>query len=310
MKKIFACMSLVMLSSTATAVQLDSQFYGKLNLSYDSFDPGQDDWVSNASRVGLKGSYAPNDSLKVIYQIEQGVDAAHGGKDVDTIFSTRNSFVGVQGEFGKFIFGSHDTPAKKVQGKIDQFNDLQADIKQMLAGEVRARDAYLYTSPKLAEGIEILVMHVPSDKDFGSSQSYAINYSKDGLFLAFGFDDDMRKNDKASDKNKVYQSLRFAVQYKFGDLTLGGIVEKSEQQNLVGADSNNGYILSAAYKVDSLVFRAQLGKSDITAPNRESVAIGIDYKYNKQVKLFSNYVDQQDDKGDKTILETGIEVKF
>src|SRR5690606_27907974 len=102
--------------------------------------------VSNASRIGLKGSEKINDKLKAIYQFEYQTEVDDGVNPSGT-FSQRNIFIGVEGNFGRLTAGLFDTPLKLVQEKIDLFNDLAGDIGQLLNGEIRAKNIVQYSTP-------------------------------------------------------------------------------------------------------------------------------------------------------------------
>ena len=51
---------------SAAAVELPVELYGKINISYDSHDPGDDDFKSNASRIGVTGAYPLASGLSLI----------------------------------------------------------------------------------------------------------------------------------------------------------------------------------------------------------------------------------------------------
>ncbi|MCB1644413.1 MAG: porin [Pseudomonadales bacterium] len=296
-------------SVDASAVDLPVTLYGKINVSYDSRDNADDDFFSNTSRLGLKGDYELNDRLSVIYQIEQDVDVAHGGTDIDTLFGMRNTFVGVKGDFGKVLFGAHDTPLKRAQGKIDLFNDQVGDIKNVVVGEVRATDSWFYESPALAESIRVSAAWVPSDSDFDSSQSVMVSYEPDNLYLAFGYDADMRKNDKSTGSTKVYDSVRGVAQYKIDSWQFGLLLQSSEQQNKAGADNETGYTVSVQKTLGDIALKFQHGDSDIVAADVRSTLVGIDYKVAKGTRVYAYYWDY-DKGGDADVLSVGFEYKF
>ena len=57
--------------------------------------------------------------------------------------------MGLKGSMGTIFLGKHDTATKKSQKKIDLFNDLAGDIKNILQGENRMSDLVGYTTPKI-----------------------------------------------------------------------------------------------------------------------------------------------------------------
>ncbi len=105
----------------APAAFAQATMYGKMHTSIDSVDVdnGADNKQVNsrASRVGIKGSEDLGNGLKAIYQAEfsvasDGNDGASGQDGGDGWGGQRNTFIGLAGEFGTFLVGRHDTPAK------------------------------------------------------------------------------------------------------------------------------------------------------------------------------------------------------
>jgi len=307
-RKLLGLSCAVLLSSSALAVELSSKFYGEVNISYDFVDTGKDDFLSNVSRLGLKGDYKISDSLKVIYQVEQEVDLLHGGDEIDELLSMRNTFIGLQGNFGKVFFGAHDSPTKRVKGKADLFNDQAGDIKTLLVGEVRTRDSFFYHSPKW-NGLQLQSVYVPEDNVFDSSQSLAVSWEQDDLYLAFGVDADLRKNERAVAKTSVYDSYVFTAQYTPGNWKFGGIVQRSEQQNAIAATSELGYVLSLGYKWNKFNFTTQYGDSDIPKADSTAYNFGVDYKIAAKGKVYLYYWNF-DNGVESDTLSLGVEYKF
>ncbi len=294
------------LSSTISAQEIEADFYGELNVSYDFNDPSDDDWTSYVSRLGLKGKYAFSESLAIVYQVEQEVDVAHGGTNRDSLLSTRNSFVGLSTQIGKFIFGAHDTPFKRALGKVDLFNDQAGDVKNLVVGEVRAKDSWAFHSEKL-NGWAVQAMLIPGDNDFGSSKSLAVTYSSNNLSLGFSVDADMRKNDRSVAKTKVYDSYRGNVHYKIGRWKLGFLLQSSEL--LDATEAETGYLASVSYKIGDITAMVQHGQSDIVAADLASTNVGLHYNFDKKSKVYLYYWDY--DRGDHSdVLSLGIEIKF
>ncbi len=143
----------LLISSTAMGMP---KIYGKLNLSID-YDGGNgastnSDLISNASRIGMKGDFEINDKLTGIYQLEYQVDVANNSSST---FKTRNSFLGITGNFGTIRLGTYDTPIKRAGLKADLFNDLRGDIKNITAGENRNSSFLGYDSPELTKGLSL-----------------------------------------------------------------------------------------------------------------------------------------------------------
>lgn len=281
----------------------DLDVYGKVNLSYVLRDR-DDDSRDNASRIGVKGSWEVTSLTKVVYQVEQGVDLAHGGNELNTLFSTRNSFIGLQGNYGTLFWGSHDTPLKRAQGKVDRFNDQQGDIKSLFVGEVRARDAFGYNSPDW-NGWAVTAMYVPSDDDFDASQSVAVSYDLDVWSFGFAVDQDMRKNDRTASKTEVYDSIRGSAEYASGPWKIGLVAQQSEQQNAVNADNETGFLFSVGFTQGKTTINAQRGLSDIVQQNSTSTSVGLQHKWRSNFTTYVNYWRETDGE-----LSLGFEYKF
>lgn len=286
LKYLFATTTLLV-STNLFASELTAHFYGRADLSYDWQQHGTDDSTDNSSRFGVKGKYALRENLDLVFQLEQGIDLAHGGTEIKELLSTRNSYVGLKNDYGMFFFGTHDTPFKKSQIKVDAFNDHAGDIKNFLAGEVRARDSWGYHSPQW-DSWSFKVMYVPKDEDFVASKSAAISYSNDHWVFSLGLDDDMRKNDKSASSTKVYDSVRASAQYKFEKWRFGVLVQESERQD-VPKSAKQGYLLSVIYSANKWNLMAQHGDSNIFSANVMSTNLGVQYKFLKNVKAYLHY---------------------
>lgn len=91
--------------------------YGRLDLAVESNNDGDVKRTAlhnYSSRLGFKGERKFNDSVSGIMQIETGIapdDNANSGT-----LASRNSFVGLKGQFGTVIGGKHDMPFKSLEG--------------------------------------------------------------------------------------------------------------------------------------------------------------------------------------------------
>lgn len=94
---------------------------------------------SNSSRFGVKGSEPLDDGLAAIWQLEIQVDPANGG---GTPFNgTRNSHVGLQGDFGTVFVGNWDTPYKVAHNKLELFDNATIFSATNMIGRSGANNA-------------------------------------------------------------------------------------------------------------------------------------------------------------------------
>ena len=304
---------------------IDGKVYGKINVSVVNSDDGTNDsWElkSNASRIGLKGSTEISEGLSVFYKTEFEVAVDDGSNDIkkysiDTLtkdendalventvevkdtstFKQRNIFVGIKGQYGSLLAGKNDTPTKLAQKKIDLFNDLNGDIKNIFKGENRMSNIIAYTTPNYGNfSASYAVM--PSEDDNGGladSKSYSVNYKKDGLYVAVAADSNVKDAD----------ILRIVSQYEFDAWKLGLMYQENDTAE------KSGYFASAAYKSGNVTYKAQYGVNEADNSNAEdtTLSLGADLKLAKKTKAYVFYTDNDNSKAAES-FGIGLEHKF
>ena len=136
-KKLLALATAAALSAPAAAAEADGNvtIYGRLNVSLDNVKAdgaassaadlkSRNRITSNSSNLGFRGVEPLGNSLKAIFQIESGVQVDTGLSSTSTgTLASRNSNVGLAGDFGTVFFGNWDTPYKVTtsSGPIDAF---------------------------------------------------------------------------------------------------------------------------------------------------------------------------------------------
>ena len=306
----FKILSLLLLVPVLYLQSEEPTVYGKLWISVESQDTASGtevDMVSNASRLGIKGSMDFGEGIEAIYQAEYEIDPVDGTADEskDRTFKQRNSFVGLKGSMGTIFLGKHDTATKKSQKKIDLFNDLAGDIKNILQGENRMGDLVGYTTPKIngfsatfnaIKGTEGL-----GDDSIGDSTSTSISYDSENFYIALAFDSEL----------KGYDSTRLTLQIPFNRSQLGIMFQDSEK--LSTGEEEDGYVVSFSQKVgDKGTLKFQQAESDMKLDSGKQFSLGYDYKLSSKAKAFFFFTDLSGDNTskEKEITGIGFEYKF
>ena len=284
--------------------------YGKLWISVESEDTASGtevDMVSNASRLGIKGSMDLGGGIEAIYQAEYEVDPVDGTADEskDRTFKQRNSFVGLKGSMGTIFLGTHDTATKRSLKKIDLFNDLAGDIKNIFQGENRMSDLVGYKTPKIngfsatfnatkrTEGL--------GDDNIGDSTSISLSYDTKIFYTALAFDSDL----------KGFDSTRLMLQIPFNRSQLGIMFQESK--TLSTGEEEDGYVVSFSQKVGNKgTLKFQQAESDMKLDSGKQFTFGYDYKLSSKVKAFYFFTDLNgnEDSKEKDIHGVGFEYKF
>lgn len=271
MKRSLIALGVAAALALPVAAQAAPKVYGKLNLSVEQIDDDTryaDRWelVSNASRFGVKGEDELTASLSAVYQIEWEVSGDGNATDL----GQRNRFLGIKHtDFGTLKLGKYDTYLKLSQGEVDLFNDLNADMGKVIAGENRVNNAIGYESPKIAGGLVLSLMAIPGeespaaaapapaagsrdDNHLGDYFSASAVYANEelGLYAALAYDKDVTSNFNAVDtfatapafavgvtgngatlKTDKTDILRLVVGYNLKDigLTLNALVQQAER---------------------------------------------------------------------------------
>ena len=302
MKKLALAIALAttpFISGLAQANDGKPELYGRINLALQYVDEadlianldnaldGKTELRSSASRIGVKGSQVINDAVTAIYQVELRInpDSKDGG-DKDHM-KHRNSFIGFKGEFGTVKFGTHDTPLKLIQDKIDLFSPLDGDIKEALFAnsENRGENMLMYTSPSLS-GFTLDVAHISNEETATAAKdddgiSAAVSYKADKMYFGIAYDDNV--------KGQEISTLRASARVNVAAVQLGAIYEQSQNKATnfaTGDDKEDGWLVSAAYTMaPKVTLKAQYGQSDMVYKDGESVSVGADYQYAKNTRL-------------------------
>src|SRR6266571_4984313 len=176
--------------SHVAAADTSVQFYGHLDLSVDGATKGikeggagqnpapvgkvgwQTDVSSNLSYFGFRGDHDIGRGYKMVFQVETQVDvaatpgpspvnqASQGNVDnkVLAALGSRNSFLGIAGNFGAFKLGKTDAPYKLSTARMDPFSATVGDYNSIMGNtggdnraefDTRLSHAMWYESPKM-----------------------------------------------------------------------------------------------------------------------------------------------------------------
>ncbi len=300
--------ALPMVSQAATA---DVTIYGKVHTSIDFIDPDAGDSIydvtSRFSRLGFKGSEDLGDGLKLIWKMETGYNTAEGG-----FTSGRNTYIGLAGGWGTFLYGRHDTPLRMSTGKLDVFGDEMADYNAT-AGfiDVRASDAIAYVSPSFS-GLTLIGAVVPDADydgtgDFGGAYSVAAMYSNGGLFLAAAWE---QLDDLVGGADATH--WRIGAGFDMGDFHIGAVY--ADQSDLTATDN---YTVNGSYKFGNNKLKAMWSQIDPdTGSKSDAWAIGLDHNFSKRTKVYVQYADSEhglmttNPDGEQSGLSLGMVHKF
>ena len=285
------------------------EWYGKISIGSqfisNDINGNKTDVKNNDSRFGVRSNFLllDNSNLRLVYQAEYQFDPVDGkARGDDGTLKQRNTFVGIQTDLGMLFAGTHDSAFKKSQLKIDLFNDLASDIKNILHGENRLKDFVGYTTPKYMGKISATFNRIKNPSSSGKKyRSYSVNFSGDLFQAAIGIDDSM----------KGYDSSRLGILIPLDNSKIGLLNQKTK--NLLSGITKNGYVISFSRKIGpKATFKIQRASSSMKIDSGKHTTIGYDYQLRKSSKIFIFYSQQESSnkRKAKDILSIGIEHKF
>ncbi|WP_180185927.1 porin [Acinetobacter sp. YH01008] len=312
------------------AAAADVKIYGRAHVSLDYLDDGKDynevALSSNSSRLGFKVDHQINEDLNVFAQIEQQVNFSSGSDDSeDSVdFATRDTFLGVKGNFGQVKVGRFDSPFKAARGPANFFGDQVGDIRTLTRAynhrfDERNPNTIEYKTPKFAGGFTAtaaLSLHdgtmidtrpPVNDEDQTKvnekSQAYdlGLNYNAGHWNVAAAYEhyaEDVSRGER--------DGIRLAAAYKLTpELNVGALYQFTALDNGSGTNADaNVFGVGAEYKLtDKNTLRGHVFHRDIdtTDANSTLLALGLEHRLDKQFRVYGNLAAMlNDDNADLT----------
>ena len=314
----------VLASLAVPAMAADVTIYGRAHLSLDSLDNGEEDGTnvsSNSSRLGFKASTKLEGGLEAFVQIEQNIRFDEGSGN----WASRDSFVGIKGDFGQVRAGQFDTPLKAVRGKVDMFGDRIGDIRNLTrtstSGDTNAnignvfderyKNGVHYRSPSLNNFT--FDLHYTPHNNTGAtvdnvqeSYSMSVSYEVKGFYAAVAYETFEGQNDLDP------SAVRVGVFYDITDaFRLAGMYQNAS--DVPGGD-RNVYGIGASYKMGAYTLRSQYyvaGDNDTDNTGANMFVIGADRNFSKDLLMYIAYgVTSNDDSANYRVSAGGRDTQL
>ena len=303
MKKTLLALALAGLSTASMAeVILYGQIKGGVEVTKVRHKKGTETKIVDyGSRIGFKGQEQLNGDLKAIWQLEQRVDIGGGA---NRTFGTRDSFIGLEGGFGKVRVGHLSTPVKQVNDKLDvwEYDNEFAGLATFTRDNdaVGRRTAIAYETPDFS-GFKANVYVSPSDNNSGKAgySDHAVyglgaGYNANNIFadVAGVYVKNGKNNydfkDKALRAGKLKHGYQAVVQggYDNGKLMAGVAYQRSQNVDPVNNGATPPVVIGSA-KVNEVA--TSVGYTfDDALTLKGSAAYGFGIKDQDGNKVWSN----------------------
>ena len=202
------------------------------------------------SRIGFKGHEHLGNNLNAIWQVEQNTSIAGGDKE----WASRESFIGLEGGFGKVRAGKLDSTVKNTSDNVDQWESSNGALNMSVFTRVDERAVSVRYDTPVFSGFSASVQYTPRDNanpadkythnDATRDTYYAgLNYENSGFFgqYAGGF----RKNAVSEKDGHVHRLVGgYDANYLFVSVA-GQYAKNWETLGDYAQAQSNGVVTSA-----------------------------------------------------------------
>lgn len=292
------------------------EIYGRASFSVDQLDDGAAynrlNLSSNASRLGFKGSKKIG-NLTGIWQVEQEIQINLDNKaSTETNrLASRDTFAGLQGDFGTVRIGKFDTPFKVAREPFNLFGDQLGDMRNLTrVGDAkfdeRLNNMLEYQSPvmngfqgKLAYSFHsgtsaTTTSGVDQNEDANSA---SLGYKAGNLEATLAFESygsntattGKRDASRAAIGYKVTSELRVVGFYQTANsVTTSGNKNQSADVTGLGLE----YMVTPTFALKAHYMDR---KADVANSNANMYTVGAEYRYDKALRFYANYASVDND---------------
>ena len=325
MKKSLIALAVLAASGTAFAATSNVEVGGQIRISADkSNNGGKLTLADKASRLNISGTEDIGGGLKAFYHAEWNIDAADGNEGAvtstststttpsigtatttttttsttDSPFTTRQTYVGVQGGFGKVLMGKAYAPYKLI-GSASVFEDTAADSQGDIVGtghDSAYSQALAYISPDFANTHIAVAVTNNGTASVAATDSVSaiVAYANGPLKVSYGYESQGDKTlggaTTTTDTGSVAQKLNLG--YKMGDIGMGYTYEKINNGTAHASADRKAQIASLTYGMGPVTLAAQYGKLDVDATTNGDITrttVGAFYALSKRTNMAVAY---------------------
>ena len=288
------------------------------------------------SKIGFKGHEHLGNNLNAIWQIEQSASIA----GTDSKWGNRESFIGLEGDFGKIRAGNLNTVLKDSGDNVNAWESSSANEKVLqlgFFGDKESRQISVrYDSPVFA-GFSGSVQYVPRDNvnptdkykhavKSGESYHAGLKYENAGFFgqYAGSFAKNTLNEGKTAVEGKDNQVHRLVAGYDANNLYVSVAGQVEVFKNAVNGKKNEQTEVAAtgAYRFGNVTprvsyahgFKAKVDGEKNASTQYDQVIVGADYDFSKRTSALISAgwlkVGKGDTKVEQTASMVGLRHKF
>jgi predicted porin len=300
-------------------VPAEIQIYGRINVTAERIEtegsttvPNQSNYelIDNSSRIGIRGNKELTPGLKAIWQVESNVNVTDGGN----VFSSRDSFVGLQGAFGTMRAGRTIGPVYyATYDYISMHNhDTGTSSDALLAGTVVGNAGFMnntlwYTSPKIGaitiDAAFSLLGETRQNPTMEQPRHIGLvaSFDQGPLHAAISYAN--TKNDLDLDPTagtRASDATAFTIggAYDFRFLVLGALWEMAERDTVTSSIDSDYFRIAAMFPMGQHEFHVNYGWVDGDGgADAKQWTLGYNFNITKTTKVYAFYTTVDNESG-------------
>ncbi len=300
-----------LLTMPAAADQPHWDLYGRVNVSADYLNDGDDgavNFASNSSRIGLRGGQGLQPGLELVWQVEQGVDIDRGGSE----WASRNSYLGLRGGWGEVRLGQHDTPLKMLRSAVDMsFSESLGDTRNVFRSDAadgdpgdrafdydtRFKNSLLYLSP-MAAGLQAALQYTTEAGSGGGTTDSAnaawsgsLSYTAGPVRLIAGH----QRHDKDAEDSAgegAPRVSRLGAKASLGRWAFTVLAQRAKNQRGEKGADRTVFGGGAGYRAGDLTIQGQAfrakSETDADDTGADLFALGAEYRVTPETRVYGS----------------------
>ena len=341
MQKKLIALAIAAAASGAAFAQTNVQIYGIADVGYVGIDRDNFKYQNNinsgvlsTSRIGFKGAEDLGNGLKAIWQVEQALSIDGTDVNGNNAWATRDSFVGLTGNFGTVRLGKLSTYLNSDMEKFDAWiygagvNGATVTTANTLDG--RLNNAIRYDSPNLngfkftaAYGFDEARTTINGNRSNKAVWNLGAGYENAGYFVDAGY---VRFQDADATANKSANYWRLEGGYNANNLLVALAYGQSKlYAGAADATKAKEAALTVGYTMGALTPKFTYAHvwdtktSGVKADDGiNQYVIGVDYALSKRTTAYTSFgyvkhdniiVPGTDERKERT-LAVGVQHKF
>ena len=297
--------------------------YGSANASIDSVDAGATldttEISNNQSVFGVKGFEDLGNGLKAVFLFDVFVDPTDGQSEVDVATTSgffggaRDSWVGLEGNFGTVALGAQGRPWKTATNNTDVFVNTIADYSSIvgtssgtsgaatLTHDTGIGNSIIWFGPDI-NGFSFHAQYGFDETDTAIDQDQfgaQINYTNGGWRATYAYDN---QENQAGTANTDVKANKASLSYTFGGATtISAIYDDVSTDVAASSLERDAWWLGLSHNIGNNTFKlayANADDSDVVGGNdgADFWAVGLSHNISKRTELYGLYAKTDNDR--------------